>query len=404
MILVVNYANEVFRQAQMLCTAAAKFFGADEVLECSPQSLTPRFVDAHKHILSQARGNGYWLWKPFIIRAALERVNDGDYIFYIDSGAALVNDVHHLIDAMNAVGTSIMVFEGFNFFIERVYTKRDAFILMDCDSPEYADSPQRMATYLLLRKDADSIRFADEYLRYCRDERILTDIPNQLGRPNYPDFKDNRHDQTVLSLLSKKWRLSAFRDPSQYGLSSGYYEAEVLARSPYPQVTLHHRRRDWTMQFEEYAELYAPRSFESSALDCALELMRRKFYSDALTLLLHAQNSSEEKNKATSFQKLHEIHRIAQESGDKKFSEPIVRAVYRLMAAALEKNITANAVAEMLPIARRLRADCGLEQNLKEKINAAAKFFAARYDELKHMDYFKAMIGDIIKYLDENKI
>lgn len=294
MILAINYANEVFRQAQMICTAAAKHFGADEVIECSPQSLPPDFVNAHKHILSQPRGNGYWLWKPFIIRAALERVKPGDYVFYIDSGASLVNNVHHLIDAMNAVGTNIMVFEGFNFFIERVYSKRDAFVLMDCDSPEYADSPQRSATYLLLRKDRDSIRFADEYLRYCRDERILTDIPNQLGRPNYPDFKDNRHDQTVLSLLSKKWRLPTFRDPSQYGLMSGYYDAAVLARSPYPQVTLHHRRRNWFMQFGEYVELYTPKSFEASAWECAAELMRRKFYSDALTLLLHAQASSDQ--------------------------------------------------------------------------------------------------------------
>ena len=292
MILTINYANEVFRQAQAICTAAAKYFGADEVIECSPQSLPPDFVDAHKHILSQKRGNGYWLWKSFIIRAALERVNVGDYVFYTDSGASLVNNIRHLIEAMNAVGTSIMVFEGFNFWIERVYSKRDAFVLMDCDSPAYADSPQRIATYLLLRKDRDSIRFADEYLGYCRDERILTDIPNRLGRPNYPDFKDNRHDQTVLSLLSKKWGLPAFRDPSQYGLMSGYYDAAVLARSPYPQVTLHHRRRDWFMQFDEYVELFAPKSFESAAYGCAAELMRRKSYADVLTLLLHAQSAS----------------------------------------------------------------------------------------------------------------
>lgn len=66
-------------------------------------------------------------------------------------------------------------------------------------------------------------------------------------------------------------------------------------------------------------------------------------------------------------------------------------------------NIKVETVVEMLPIARRLRADGGLEQQLKEKIDAAAAFLATRYDELKHMDYFKAMIGDIIKYLNENK-
>jgi hypothetical protein len=56
-----------------------------------------------------------------------------------------------------------------------------------------------------------------EFLNYAQDERLLTDMENQLGYPNYEGFHEHRHDQSILSLLSKKYGLMAFRDPSQFG-------------------------------------------------------------------------------------------------------------------------------------------------------------------------------------------
>ena len=44
------------------------------------------FYQQQKHILDQPRGNGYWLWKPYIIYDAVCRANPGDIIFYMDCG------------------------------------------------------------------------------------------------------------------------------------------------------------------------------------------------------------------------------------------------------------------------------------------------------------------------------
>ena len=89
--------------------------------------------------------------------------------------------------------------------LEKTYTKRDAFILMDADTPYYYDTNQYMAGIQIYKKTKHTIKFIQEYLHYSQDQRIVTDDPNTLGKENYPGFKDNRHDQTVFSLLIKKY-------------------------------------------------------------------------------------------------------------------------------------------------------------------------------------------------------
>ena len=82
--------------------------------------------------------------------------------------------------------------------------------------------------------------YLDEVLHYAQDIRIISDNPNVMGLPNYKEFTDHRHDQSVISLMSKKHGFKRFRDPSQFGLTNRY-EAEVEQRSTYPQIVDSHR-------------------------------------------------------------------------------------------------------------------------------------------------------------------
>lgn len=129
-------------------------------------------------------------------------------------------------------------------YLERHFTKRDAFILMDCDTPAFTETKQRLASFVLLKKTDRAQRFVREWLNYCQDERIVTDNPNVMGKKNYEGFRDNRHDQTVLSLLSKKWGIAAFRDPSGLGDEKrNEFDKDVLDRSPYKRVICLHRNK-----------------------------------------------------------------------------------------------------------------------------------------------------------------
>ena len=37
------------------------------------------------------------------------------------------------------------------------------------------------------------------------------------GLPNYPEFRDHRHDQSILSILQVKHQITTYEDPSQFG-------------------------------------------------------------------------------------------------------------------------------------------------------------------------------------------
>jgi hypothetical protein len=74
--------------------------------------------------------------------------------------------------------------------------------MMECDERKYWDSIQIEAGVIAFRANQNSKRIFKEWLSYCCDENILTDIPNICGKPNFPDFIDHRHDQSILSNLA----------------------------------------------------------------------------------------------------------------------------------------------------------------------------------------------------------
>ncbi|MWB94514.1 hypothetical protein GON26_09070 [Flavobacterium sp. GA093] len=111
---------------------------------------------------------------------------------------------------------------------------------MDCDNSKTIDSKQRLAGFSLWRKSDFTIKFLDEWLNFAQDERILMDEVNQLGFPNYEDFIEHRHDQSIFSLLTKKYDLKAYRDPSQFGNKF----CELYSMSNYPQILVSTRQRN----------------------------------------------------------------------------------------------------------------------------------------------------------------
>ena len=99
---------------------------------------------------------------------------------------------------------------------EAYYSKRDAFILMGVDMPFFTETGQYMAGFQIYRKSVYTIKFIQEWLFYCQDIRIVSDNKNIMGKDNYPGFIDNRHDQTVLSLLIKKYGEGNAGSPNLY--------------------------------------------------------------------------------------------------------------------------------------------------------------------------------------------
>jgi hypothetical protein len=229
--ILVNYANPAYRNAQKFNSKTGLSVGNfDEVYEYGPASIDPIFYEKNKHILEQAKGSGLWLWKPYIILDALKKSKVGDVIVYSDSASHFIQKVDYLSNLPSEFNQDVIPFE-----LERSegeWSKRDAFVLIGVDGLGFEKTQQRLGSPIVVKVSDKSLNFFHEFLELAQDIRIIGDCPNTCGLENYPGFQSNRHDQTIFSLLSKKYHLKAFRDPSQWGNQSigQYYE------SPYPQI------------------------------------------------------------------------------------------------------------------------------------------------------------------------
>ncbi len=166
-------------------------------------------------VFAHRRGVGFWSWKPHIILDTMSRVDGGDVVLYSDvgryrGGFTVHRDIGPLVEFCERNGDFMPGVLVPNFGPNSRWTKRDCFVLMDCDSPSYWSHPQVQATFSVWLKTERSIRFLTDWRRFCSDIRIVGDGPNTVGLPNLPGFVDHRHDQSILTNLVLKLDATPF--------------------------------------------------------------------------------------------------------------------------------------------------------------------------------------------------
>ena len=150
-IISISYSNYLFkRQVKLNRKSAIEVGEVDEHYIYRPKDLDKVFREKNKNILSRKRGNGYWLWKPYIInKTIVEKLNIGDYLIYTDAAMIFMNSSHQYIDFLKKNNASMWMNKL--IFKESMYSKRDAFILMGVDTQFYRDTNQYMAGIQIIK-------------------------------------------------------------------------------------------------------------------------------------------------------------------------------------------------------------------------------------------------------------
>lgn len=203
---IVNYSNKNYLEKRLALNGKSKLF--DSIFSYSEEWLksTP-FYGENIEILSQKRGAGYWLWKPYILLHSMQFINGGDVLFYMDCGDTFIDSLYFFLRGyfLDDSNNHIFTIGGLQ---NKCWTKKDAFSLMSCDSEKYWNAPQLEAGIVGFRKTDFNISLIEEWLYFCRNSNILTDLPNISGN-NFDCFVDHRHDQSILTNLQIKYNLSA---------------------------------------------------------------------------------------------------------------------------------------------------------------------------------------------------
>jgi hypothetical protein len=235
----ITFGDKKYERSMLRLEETALQNGVDKVNLYSQDWLKhTEFWNKNSFILNQPRGAGYWIWKPYIILDAMDLyMEEGDIVMYSDAAVEIIDDLSPLFQLADEKDRVIFQIAGGHN--NKIWTKRDCFVLLNCDEQKYWDDLQLTATFSLWKKTEENISFLKEYLRYLRDPRIVTDDPNMCGKPNFLEFRDHRHDQSVLSILTRREGFERFCDPSQWG----NLERERFSNSPYGQLINHHRKK-----------------------------------------------------------------------------------------------------------------------------------------------------------------
>jgi hypothetical protein len=190
-------------------------------------------------------GGGCFAWKPAIIAEEMEALSDGDVLIYADAGIEFIDSVRYIIDRMDQ---DIFVFG--NMWEHAHWCKRD---IVETIWPfgkgwgigEWRRYGKQVQASVIFFRVSDYTRqFVKEWLHWCLFEggRLIDDSPSHT--PNHPEFRENRHDQAILTTMAYREGIKLHWWPAIYNDGAFIYERGNYPDEGYPVLFHHHRRRN----------------------------------------------------------------------------------------------------------------------------------------------------------------
>ena len=221
MIHLITYGDSIYEETkQRLYNQASNLGWFDTITSYSPEDLDEDFKEKFKDILSHPRGGGYWIWKPYIINKHLEMIKDDDILIYLDAGCYInpkgFERFKEYIELLKNNEEACISFQ-MNHHIEKKWTIKEIFenFNINSDSKDIIESGQIIATVKMFRKCANSINIVSVWLNALHANPLLfTDHYNKNKQCEI--FIDNRHDQSICSVLCKLYKTIILEDETYF--------------------------------------------------------------------------------------------------------------------------------------------------------------------------------------------
>ena len=196
-------------------------FGADDVVVYDDLWLTTQdfyrqneWLWRHPH----RRGFGWYAWKPFVIWHALQRLDEGDVVLYVDADTAPIAHLGALfVKCEQDGGVMLFASEGHR---QSEWCKWDCYAAMGVDRFAPMDQQAGVARFMLFQRGPwKSTQFLMEWLAYCVNPLANTFDLSVLG-PERPEFVEHRAEQAIMTNLAHKYGLRLYREACEAGNGS----------------------------------------------------------------------------------------------------------------------------------------------------------------------------------------
>ena len=217
--------NKHNKYLEKLLSSLKKYGKEFKLMAFNKNDIDKDFKEKNKEILNCSRGAGYWLWKPYIINKMLDTMNEGDIVFYLDSKYYFIEEIRNLYENI-IKNNDIIVWKNKPnepIWFMKNWCKMDVIEKYKMNEKIFKENAEDCwAGALIVKKTPNTIKYIKEWLEMCCIYEDITDSPSILE--NTSDFREHRHDQTLLSIILHK-----------YNIEMQYFEKKYLQniRSPY---------------------------------------------------------------------------------------------------------------------------------------------------------------------------
>jgi hypothetical protein len=209
----ITYGNHRFKNSKERLLREAHEFGAFKTMTgYGPCFMTREFIEKHKDILTQQRGGGYWIWRPSLLLEALNKIEYGEFLVYLDAGCKLnphgKKRFYEYIDMINKTDYGIVSFQMSgnlgqgNLEKENKWTNREIFnYLNECTDGKHANTGQFLGGILVMKKNQHLLKIINLLIKALDDNPLM--YTDHYKTNQHPEFKENRHEQSLFSILRK---------------------------------------------------------------------------------------------------------------------------------------------------------------------------------------------------------
>jgi hypothetical protein len=181
----------------------------DEILLYTGDGLKedPEFWNKHEEfVTNNKKGFGYWLWKSYIIKKTIDKMNDEDILFFLDCGCEIeIEEKEWLEYCIEKVKTDKIVGTLATGQIENKWNKMDLIDKLEMNDDKYLNTTQRQGGANIYYISNETRDFVNKWYELCCDYSNINDSPSI--KKNLETFIEHRHDQSVFSLLTKKYSI-----------------------------------------------------------------------------------------------------------------------------------------------------------------------------------------------------